>query len=264
MQFIKLFLLIISVSSGLNLAIHTKREFKYDKIDFKCRKAISDNDQKNIECTDVNMGIDNDEKKMKNFCVTIETRKCQKYYNTKLNDIPECKYSDKYQLSELRFSLKAEYLAYKGHCSSDEQGNFCPLSSIEYSKRITETMTIEQQEENYDIALKDTCKSQKCIDNYLLTIDSSEKHYREKYEELSKLGVFSPEEIKQLKDSYETNIANIRKTPITNKTINYFKSDECVKSSNANKSTTYMSDASKSMTYTNILFITITLLLFTL
>jgi len=251
MKFIKPFLIIFSFSS-LGLTFNIKRGL--ERTDFKCRNAVIELQSNNDICIESNWSTD-DEEEIRKFCHTIETPKCQKYYNIKLIDIPECKTSDKLQLIDyinFEYSLNDKYQSILLKCSRDEQGNFCPLSSIEKVKRINSTMTTQQQDENYDIALKDTCKSQKCVHSYLSRIESLEKGYKENPERIADVGYFSDSEMEIIKNQYRNKLTNLHNSTVVNMSIDYFKSDECAMSSNANISATYSS----------ILFIILSLLLF--
>jgi len=132
MKFLKLFLIILLCIFSLG-SITADLQFT----DFKCINAIDEIENNNVMCTKLNW-VTYEEEEMRKLCDLIDTSKCQKYYKTKIIDIPECKTSDKLQLLELirlEYVMSDKYITLTQECSRDERGNFCPLSSINMDKK---------------------------------------------------------------------------------------------------------------------------------
>jgi len=268
--FIPLFTAIVA-SSVFGLTIPTKREVGVDDdydysylgtnpilpIKKECNDALEKLKNENSECE-----ADNDED-YKKFCDAFNSDKCQKFYNTKFTEIPECKSSQQEIVSMLEELFKKSLTFHKIKCATDEQGNYCPLTEIEMNKRINKTMTEEEQEAIYDEILKDTCKSQKCADAYLSLLEDVEKNSKELFEKISTTSSSNINLDSAAGIIQEADPSAVDGNPVFNKTLTYLRSGNCTALNKINSANAH-SGAISSMTYSSALFIGLALLLFSL
>jgi len=115
-----------------------------------------------------------------NYCIEFETENCQKFYNNSLRDIyaeiPECKgdLENEEDLNEIEKVVNYYYSFMKIACARDEQDNYCPHSFVNVEKTYDmESLSSKGEEANtiYMKYVNETCKSKKCIDDYLSNIE---------------------------------------------------------------------------------------------
>ena len=161
--------------------------------------------------------------------------------------------------------IKVNYQKTKFECGKDENGNYCPLTSItleknyQYNKVANETLTESQVAEIYDKAMADTCKSKKCSDDLSTFINEVNKDTKVIVQETIKSESFS-EEIKKeheavLKEEQKRLLENFDADKITN----YLKKENCL-SEEAVKNNNTTSGAIQ-VTYSSALFVSLALLL---
>jgi len=145
----------------------------------------------NKECMDVYMKkygdcrslAENDEYN-ESYCKLYETEICQKLYNNNVLDIisefPECKGVTADE-EELKRSDKERIIFNnlgKIVCTKDEQGNFCPYSpaNTQTSVNISNNKgRIEEIKFTLIGALKESCKSKKCVDEFQSVLENAKK-----------------------------------------------------------------------------------------
>jgi len=282
MKFFTPFLTVIAASSVLGLTIPTKREevgieddYDYSylgnnpifPIKKECNDAIAKLKKENEECeaevlSNDDLSSDNVDD-YKKFCEAFNSEKCQKYYNIKYSEIPECKSSKQDVISMLEEFTKTNLSYNKVKCATDEKGNYCPLTQIEMVKRINKTMTEQEQEEIYDDILKDTCKSKKCADAYLTYFEDVEKYSKELFEKIPAIGGSNINLDSAAGIIQEVDPSAVNGNPVLNKTLTYLRSGNCTALAKTNSADAH-SDAVTSMTYSSALFIALALLLFSL
>jgi len=72
--------------------------------------------------------------------------------------------------------LKLFYNSFKNACAKDEQGNFCPYSYVNIQKNDSLDI-IDYKVETYMEYIKESCKSKKCVDEYLSYIEDMNEIY---------------------------------------------------------------------------------------
>jgi len=277
MKFVKSFLTILVASSTLALTIPTKKE---ESLDMECQQALTKYSLENQECKNEISSIKNEDE-LKKYCEKMRTDKCQKFYTTSFTTIPECKKSNQAQLVLLDVMTKQGLKQINKGCATDEQGNFCPLTRVESYKRINNTMTEQQKKDTFEIAAKDTCKSQKCTDMYISSIEDLESFNNELIETLSKIEEYPKDQLEYMKKDFQEDMKKIKEDPTISKTLAYLKSAECAAQAKSNsaeaktdgtteegksdgKSDDDKSGAVTSKTFSSVLFVALALLMYTL
>jgi len=119
-----------------------------------------------------------------NYCIEFETENCKKFYNKSLRDIyaeiPECKdlTEDEEEIKVTESVIKLYYSFMKFACARDEQGNYCPHSFVNVEKTYDiESLGMKGEEANtiYMEYVNETCKSKKCVDDGLSSIENIKK-----------------------------------------------------------------------------------------
>jgi len=186
---------------------------------FPIKKECNDAIEKlNIEYKECQLEVD--DKTADEICKIVDSDKCQKYFNIKVVDIPECKDSIEDAVISIDNLRKLAYSELKAECIKDENNKYCPLNSKETQKIITPEMSEEQQKQAYEKAKEETCKSQKCIDGYLSFFSELIDITKEYADALSKYGNISKEEVDDMKNTF-------KKDKRTSELIDYLKSDQC-------------------------------------
>jgi len=235
------------------------------------------------------------------YCIDFENEQCQKLYNNSMsdiiNEIPECKgYLDDEDEEEMELNetiLKLNYNFMKIACSKDEQGNFCPHSFVNVEKTYNlESLKMKGEEANdiYMEYVKESCRSKKCVDDYLNNIENIKKIYstitfattsseeERQYERISsilksdtctaKIGKTSV----NANDNVNASSANANGNTVTsngsaNNTTNPTNNNTNDKSNatngNANGKTDEKNGAAQ-VTYSSVLFVSLAILLITL
>jgi len=122
-------------------------------------------------------------------CKIFESEKCQNFFKTSLVDVSKCKNTGKVNLLGNEEILKMNYVTAKFFCGKDEKGNYCPLNHAGLKKKYDfNTLTNELLDETkkteiYGKAIKDTCSSQKCVNDYLTFIDEVNNDHKQFLEE---------------------------------------------------------------------------------
>jgi len=117
-----------------------------------------------------------------NYCIEYETELCQKYFNSSLKEIyaeiPECKDILNDIEEEETILYDSMRYAIKIACTKDEQGNFCPYSPAN-TKTAIDLKGMRRKERNvaYNEYVKESCKSKKCVDEYLKYIEAGIQMY---------------------------------------------------------------------------------------
>lgn len=93
-------------------------------------------------------------------CSSFNSEKCQQVLKGGINTIPECKDlpTEVLATSPLIFEMLSSSIGLA--CSKDENDNYCPLSDV----IISNNGKLDQNEETVKAAIKETCKSKKCVD----------------------------------------------------------------------------------------------------
>jgi len=232
MKFFKSFLTVLAASSTFGLVIPTKRQ---EPLDMKCQEAIVKYTNEYKDCKNKVASYRNEEE-LKNFCAKMNTDKCQKFYTTSLTTIPECKSSDQNQKSYIALldvALKEGLSQIKIGCATDEQGNFCPLTKIRFSDAMTE----QKEQEVFDIAVKESCKSKKCSDIFISSIENLEKISDELIGTISNIKDYPKDKLDQLKKELDDDLKDINEDPTISKALKYLKSAECAAEANSNLAT---------------------------
>jgi len=264
MKFSTKFLTVLAASTVLAAALpeeennQTPPEISFPvMIDKECGDYI----MKHEDCTP--QGVYANAKHYEDICVNFETEKCQKFIKTSLVDVPECKNLDKIRdkpyIDFYDIFFKANYVNAKFHCGKDEKGNYCPLSAIGLEKNYNfnvitnETLPDAQKNEIYDKAIKDTCNSQKCAEDFLDVIEEVKNDHKQFFDELSKN--------KDLTDAERRGFEYIFNGDEQNETkdlpIDKFQAQCDVKKAKAESGAT-------PVTFSSALFVTLALLLYSL
>jgi len=193
---------ILTAYSTFALNVPTKRQ-EPTYVSLECQLSIKRFQNDNIKT----------EEELKKHCDIINNNECQEIFTT---NFTECK-NDIYYFDKV---LKIEWKLINEECATDEQGNFCPLTSIEKSKRINNTMTEQQHMDYINFAVKDTCKSQKCIDIYVSSTEDSEKLLSQIEE--TKVIIYSDKDMKKINRTFNK------------EALNYLKSAKCAPEAKSN------------------------------
>ncbi|OUM68790.1 hypothetical protein PIROE2DRAFT_3488 [Piromyces sp. E2] len=115
---------------------------------------------------------------IKENCDMFNTKKCQDFVNEGLIVIPECQ-SDLLR-EEINIDKKLIQNVAAGNryvCTTDENGQFCPYNIAVYDIifKNEDSKILEVYEKKLYSYVTDTCKSQKCIDGFLLLNENAEK-----------------------------------------------------------------------------------------
>ena len=209
-----------------------------------------------------------DSEKFEGRCTTFASEQCQKFENTSAYDVPECKDVNKSILFGIDELIKVSFQATKFECGKDENGNYCPLTSItleknyQYNKVANDTLTEPQVAEIYDKAMADTCKFKKCSDDLFTFVNEMSKDAKVIVQEAINSESI-PEKTKKERE------ANIKEEQIkylenfdVNKVNNYLKKENCL-SEEAVKNSNTTSGAIQ-VTYSSALFVSLALLLLSL
>jgi len=137
-----------------------------------CKQAIKQYE----ECFIINN--DSEVKNLDSTCITFKSEKCQNFKkNGYLLGLNECKNEFKEEITLSGSVLETYYVETKYKCTTDENGNICPINKYES----------ENTNGSYEQALKDSCKSVACsnayveyVDSILKLMDSTEDYVKEK------------------------------------------------------------------------------------
>lgn len=187
----------------------------------ECDNAINKLLSSEEECSiiDYNNKLDFYPEKKNEFCTLLLSDKCKKIFTASLTDLSECKDSEKYSVYYTEILIKSQYYkAINKHCFYDEKGNECPFSD----KKSKEIMgKVNKYKEYKEEVLKQTCKSQKCLD-YLYTFIFEMLRLTKKFDqEVDESERLINEDKTKLKVNYEK----------TNEQLNYFRNNSCKASS---------------------------------
>ncbi|OUM62630.1 hypothetical protein PIROE2DRAFT_69477 [Piromyces sp. E2] len=267
MKFTTRFLTVLAAASTVFSAAIPKKEEKIEVP--KLAPVITDKDcaeyiKKNSQCPP--HGVYSDAKNYEDDCTKFESETCQKFYKTKLIDVPECKNERKTVLLGYQELFQSFYSIAKFQCGKDEKGNSCPLSPIGLQKNygfnvvVNQTLAEPEVKKIYTQAIKDTCSSQKCSNDYLDIIKEYENDHKQFFDEAAKEKDFSEDDRKGFEELFkDESEQNFKDQPIKD-----FK-DQCkATTSNAKPSDAKSSDAKSDatrITYTSALVVTIGLLL---
>jgi len=226
-----------------------------------------------------------------NYCIEYESENCQKLYTTSTKDIyaeiPECKglSFEEEMLKQSDYLIKFIYNSLKIACAKDEQGNYCPYSyaNIQNYDSLEDIEYEGPEKTTYMKYLNESCRSKKCIDEYLSYIDnikevSSNIEFEElklrnekeldKYYSLFKSETCTAQIGKvnvNTNDKVDTSIvttSNVNATNVNNDS-KVGSSNDKTNSLNGNGKTDVKSGATQ-ITYSNVLFVGLTILLSTL
>lgn len=162
------------------------------------------------------------------MCDKFNSEKCQKYYTTKMADLPECKDSLTISLAGIDNMMKITYLGLKNNCEKDENNKYCPFNSVEIAKKIKDDMTEEESRKLFDTIKEETCKSKKCSESYINFVTELNNNTNSLMETVSKEGNLSQSELDEM-------MSTINETVGDDYTglLEYLKSDKCAAASGA-------------------------------
>jgi len=215
----------LNVETSYNLMKRVTPDPEYVKAYEKCAEALKDYGSciQNVDADYL--------KNIKVNCEIYRTDKCQKFLNEGLIAIPECR--DDILKEDREVDMKLIQNVTPGIrfvCTKDENDEFCPYNDIifdlMYNK--TDTKIPEQYEKQLYSVINETCKSQLCIDGFLLLNENTEKYdeigeeYQKEYEELKK----KKGTVEKREFSVE-NFKHLDRNTIRQHTIAYLKSDKC-------------------------------------
>jgi len=195
-------------------------------------------------------------------CTVFNQEKCQNFYQMKLFDTPECATSDDFVKSFVEYIFDGNYLQINVNCGKDEEDKYCPLSEVQLTAAIKESLSNSQNlpknpneiEIDYDDATEKTCKSRKCTESLVKFLEGLDKIDQELLD-----GIKNSNLDEKVKDQLLTEIEEeIEKDPIQN--INkYVESGKC------SYAEEFKSDSSPSSVihYSITLFVTLVLILYT-
>jgi len=216
-------------------------------IDSSCEKALDEYE----ECLTDDSLIHKENIEM--ICNTFNSEKCQKFFQEGVNIAPECKDLGSVTkfLVERTIKLVNFDLSYK--CTKDEKGQYCPMDvfnpDVRHHKKNSKSSS-KEEDELYNEALTETCKSPKCTNALLNTLNELEA-IENKFKSLfSSIGEI-PSKFKREDDEKRTHNAE-----------EFLLANNCTELAAKLKSVT--SDASSSFKFGSALFISLGLLLFTL
>ena len=111
-----------------------------------------------------------------NYCIEYESENCQNLFKSGMKGImaefPECKGAPEEEIKQSDEVLKFVEATMKIACAKDEQGNYCPYSPGNPQTAVAlEGMRRKQRNEVYMGYIKESCKSKKCVDDYLYSIE---------------------------------------------------------------------------------------------
>jgi len=181
-----------------------------------------------------------------NYCIEYETEKCQKFFKSSMKDIvaeiPECKDKTEKDLKQSDGAIKFVDGILKISCAKDEQGNFCPYSPGNTKTAIDiRDFRKSQRNEAYIGYLKESCKSKKCVDNYINALESIKN--LPPIEIIDNMDDKEIEEITTYLKSETCTAQTVQTAPITNTSVNG--------NNNANASNTNASNTNASNTNTS-------------
>ena len=122
------------------------------------------------------LSIINGEGFNENYCIEYETENCQNLFKSGMKgiiaEIPECKNAPEEEIKDFEDILKFIEATLKMTCAKDEQGNLCPYSPGNPQTAVaTNGMGRRERNEAYMGYIKESCKSKKCVDDYLNSIE---------------------------------------------------------------------------------------------
>ena len=111
-----------------------------------------------------------------NYCIEYESENCQNLFKSGMKGImaefPECKGAPEEEIKQSDEVLKFVEATMKIACAKDEQGNYCPYSPGNPQTAVaTNGMGRRERNEAYMVYIKESCKSKKCVDDYLNSIE---------------------------------------------------------------------------------------------
>jgi len=128
-----------------------------------------------------------DSNKDKN-CEIIKSEKCQNFFKNGIKSVKGCENINEFKLKLENIYLKTTLYSLNMECAKDENGKYCPLSSI--STQITARAKNKQNQQVSDDEFKsvytdsvmNTCSSKACI-NAAIEFQSGNKEIKKDYED---------------------------------------------------------------------------------
>jgi len=111
-----------------------------------------------------------------NYCIEYETENCQNLFKSGMKGIitefPECKDTPEKEIEQTDDIIKLVEATLKTACAKDEQGNYCPYSpGNPQTAAVIKGMGRSERNEAYTGYIKESCKSKKCVDDYLNALE---------------------------------------------------------------------------------------------
>jgi len=178
----------------------------------ECKKATEDYKECFIG-TDL---IKNDT--LDKVCETYSSQKCQDFYKNGLNSIDACKKDNAILLQMSTVMTETIQSNIGVFCIKDEANQYCPYGQfiLDLASK-SDSITNEEVEKNYNLAVNNSCKSKKCTDAFIEYTDKKNKLLSDVEglnKTLSKRGEFST-------------ALSVGAEKALEETIKYLKSDEC-------------------------------------
>eukprot|EP00833_Pecoramyces_ruminatium_P007928 jgi/Orpsp1_1/1181960/evm.model.c7180000079265.1 len=185
--------------------------------------------------------------KLDEMCDIYLTDRCQKFFKDGIDKLNGCE-----KLSEnllFTYTLKYEEIGilFAELCSRDENNNYCPISKYLQNEFYSDP----NSKTKIDNSVNETCKSQKCVEetiefiNHEIEFDKKLKEFQDK--------MTSAQNSKRQYDS-----TNVSQEEENNAILEFLNSDKC------STQVSVRSDATTRIIYSNIIFITIGVLLYAL
>ncbi|ORX48995.1 hypothetical protein BCR36DRAFT_354169 [Piromyces finnis] len=221
------FLTLLAVSSAFAYTIPMEKRNEFDYFDSssfpikkECMDALEKYDTKGCSYDDIYVDFDRS-------CKTLNSKKCQKIFNLKLTEIPECQSSNKETLEIMEDYLSIQRISVKFMCSRDENNNICPISIFEEDR--AENLSEEDQIKLVNKLINDNCKSKKCtnaITEYIDEIEKIEKKLRNSMK--SKMNENVMNEIQsKVKRQFTSADVDLGMEEVVTKFKDYVKSEKC-------------------------------------
>jgi len=203
-----------------------------------------------------------DEKVANEVCTIYNQEKCQEFYQIEIFDTPECATSDEFIKTFVEYIFDGNYLTTSVNCSKDEDDKYCPLSEVQLTAALKESISNSQVttkntaevEINLDDATEKTCKSKKCTESLVKFLEELDKTDQELLD-----GIKNSNLDEKVKDQLLTEVEKEIEQDSIQNIYKYVESGKCTYAKD------FKSGSSSSIVfhYSITLFVTIVLILFT-
>jgi hypothetical protein len=130
--------------------------------------------EKNEECSKVLQGYSDcligmneiDANNKDNVCNVFNSEKCQNFFKNGVKSVKGCENLQDLLLKIEELLVETNSVSLKMQCAKDESGKYCPLSNLptQFISEVKSSSNSTITEQQYDEAVKATCKSRTCID----------------------------------------------------------------------------------------------------